>query len=209
MKTIQQYTMFDNSKVMKAVFTVANATDIFTSNGHGLSEGDIITVTTATTLPDGMTAATQYYVIAPVTTNTFKLSTSLNGSSINVTDDGTGAHTFWLVSPSIYVGDADFVNISVFGNSAINTVTVKIMGSSQQNSPAFSATVSATNMWDYVDVIDLEDAASIDGDTGITLAASAVQTYSVNTDGLNWIAATPTALTAGNCKMIATLYYKR
>jgi hypothetical protein len=209
MKTIQQYTMFDGSKVLSAAFTTTHATETITSNAHGLSNGDAITMTNSGgALPAGFTAATLYYVINAAT-NTFQVSTTLNGSAVAISGDGTGTHTFWLVSNQIFVGDADFVNLSIFGNSLINTVTLKVMGSSQQDCPKFAQTVSATNMWDYVDVIDLEDAASIDGDTGITPTASGSQTYSLNTDGLNWIAVTPTALTAGNVKLIATLYYKR
>jgi hypothetical protein len=85
-------------------FTVDAGTDVFTSNSHGLVDGDAVNLTTTGTLPAPLTTSTTgsaslvttetIYWIINSTTNTFKLSTSSGGSAVNVTDTGTGTHSF-------------------------------------------------------------------------------------------------------------------
>lgn len=63
--------------------------------------GTRVRLTTTTTLPGGLSLATDYYVIK-VTDSTFKLATSyanaVAGTAINITDAGTGTHTItWLL----------------------------------------------------------------------------------------------------------------
>lgn len=76
-----------------ANFTAAT-TDIITSNAHGLLDTYEITVSSAGTLPAGLSANTKYYV-RDVTTNTFKVSTQRGGAVVDITDTGSGTHT-WL-----------------------------------------------------------------------------------------------------------------
>jgi hypothetical protein len=73
-------------------FTVNAGTDVFTSEGHGFVNNMEVRLFTTTTLPAGSALATSYYVI-DATTDTFKLSATVGGASINVTDTGTGTHT--------------------------------------------------------------------------------------------------------------------
>jgi len=75
-----------------ATFT-ATTDDTITSEAHGLSDNDTVRLTTTNTLPAGLSTATTYYVINS-TTNTFKLSASEGGSAVNITDIGTGTHTW-------------------------------------------------------------------------------------------------------------------
>lgn len=72
------------------VFTAATS-DVITSAGHGLSNGDVLILTTSGTLPAGLSTNTPYYVIDK-TTDTFKLSTSAGGSAVDITDTGSGVH---------------------------------------------------------------------------------------------------------------------
>lgn len=77
-------------------FTAAT-TDVLTSVAHGMRTGDgPIRVTTTTTLPGGLAAATDYYVIK-IDADTFYLATSLAnayaGTRVDITDTGTGTHT--------------------------------------------------------------------------------------------------------------------
>ena len=74
-------------------FTAATS-DIITSAAHGLVNGDIVTVASSTTLPAGLSADTEYFVIEK-TTDTFKLSLTSGGSAIDITDTGTGTHTWY------------------------------------------------------------------------------------------------------------------
>ena len=65
-----------------------------TLNGHGLANGNKVYLTTTGALPTGISASTRYYVVN-ATVNTFQLSTSLNGSSINTTGTQSGTHTLF------------------------------------------------------------------------------------------------------------------
>jgi microcystin-dependent protein len=73
--------------------TADAGTDFLTAVSHGLDNGDILFFTTTTTLPAGISANTPYYVINK-TTNTFQISTSSGGSNVDITDAGTGTHSF-------------------------------------------------------------------------------------------------------------------
>lgn len=79
-------------------FTVTIASPaVVTCNNHGLRNGDVVILTTTGTLPTGLvasptTAATQYFVIN-ASTNTFNLSTTLNGTAINTSGSQSGTHT--------------------------------------------------------------------------------------------------------------------
>lgn len=77
-------------------FTVVAATDVITSAAHNLDVDDIITVSSTGVLPGGMSAATSYHVIE-ATTDTFKLSATEGGASLNITDTGSGTHTFLAI----------------------------------------------------------------------------------------------------------------
>ena len=67
----------------------------------GLKDGDQLILTTTTTLPAGLTTSTRYYVRDPEP-NRFKLSLSPNGSLIDVTDTGTGTHSYYVVGSVQY-----------------------------------------------------------------------------------------------------------
>ena len=87
-------------------FTADASTDIctYTSTANipsNILVGTRVRLTTTTTLPAGLSLATDYYVIK-VTDSTFKLATTyanaVAGTAINITDAGTGTHTIsWLL----------------------------------------------------------------------------------------------------------------
>jgi hypothetical protein len=76
-------------------FTAAT-TDICTAVAHGYSTGDRIRVSSTTTLPAGISAATTYFVIR-VDANNFKIATTdalaTAGTARDITDTGTGTHS--------------------------------------------------------------------------------------------------------------------
>lgn len=86
-------------------FWAMPSTRVITSSGHGLADGHTIQLTTSNTLPAGLATSTTYF-IRDSTTNTFNLSASLNGPPIDVTDGGTGTHTWTSVLEEI--ADDDF-----------------------------------------------------------------------------------------------------
>jgi hypothetical protein len=87
-------------------FTADPGTDVctYTSTANipsNILVGTRVQLTTTTTLPAGLSPATNYYVIK-VTDGTFKLATSyanaVAGTAIDITDAGTGTHTItWLL----------------------------------------------------------------------------------------------------------------
>lgn len=76
-------------------FTAA-VTDICTAAAHGFVTGLKVRGTTTTTLPAGLSLATDYFVIK-LDADTFKLATSLAnataGTAVDITNTGTGTHT--------------------------------------------------------------------------------------------------------------------
>lgn len=76
--------------------------------------------------------------------------------------------------------------------------TIKFQGSFAETAPNFAAAQSNTNRWDYIQVKDYQNNASIDGDTGVTFSGTDdVRMFEFNTNGLRWICATITARSAG------------
>lgn len=67
-----------------------------TTAAHGFALGLVVQFTTSTTLPTGISAATDYYVV-PISANTYKVATSLAnalaGTVVAYTDTGTGNQT--------------------------------------------------------------------------------------------------------------------
>jgi len=90
--------MITYTKKKSQTFTAVAANDTITSAAHALENGSIIQVSNSGgALPAGLSASTNYYVI-DATTDTFKLSATYFGSAIDITDAGTGTHTFNAIS---------------------------------------------------------------------------------------------------------------
>lgn len=66
---------------------------VVTLNAHGLSVTDPVVFTTSGTLPTGLTAGTTYYVSSVVSANTFQVSATANGASINTSGSQSGTQT--------------------------------------------------------------------------------------------------------------------
>lgn len=89
-----------NTTATNATFTANAGTDVVTSNAHGLQDGDKIVLTTTGTLPAGLSLAQGYYA-RDVTTNTFKISSTPYRTAIDITDAGSGTHTWTFVRGSV------------------------------------------------------------------------------------------------------------
>lgn len=87
---------------------------------------------------------------------------------------------------------------------ALSNYTIKFVKSNQTTRPDFTAAQSATNEWNTVEVIDLEDGNAIDGDTGIAVAGAVNRSFEVNTNGIRWFAAIISSYVAGT----ATVNYR-
>lgn len=85
--------------------------------------------------------------------------------------------------------------VSCAGMGAGDSMTIKAQGGSSIASPAFGSAKSASNEWDYIQLVDLEDGATVDGDVGVAFADSSdLRKFAINVDGLKWITANLTAI---------------
>ena len=101
------FALAHNLGSVSATFTANASTEVCTSTAHNLHNGDPVTVSSTTTLPAGLSAGVTYYVIS-ATANTFQLSATPGGSAVNITDTGTGTHSFLVADGTT---DAVFVEV--------------------------------------------------------------------------------------------------
>ncbi len=76
----------------KGPFTAQDATETFTCEGHGLSVNDQIVFQSILggTLPTGAVAGTVYYVKTAPDADTFTISATQGGATIDISSDGSG-----------------------------------------------------------------------------------------------------------------------
>lgn len=87
------YAALFNTLTASATVTMTIASPaVVTWTAHGFIPGMPIVLTSTGALATGLTAGTTYYVVN-VTTNTFELATTINGSSINTSGSQSGTHT--------------------------------------------------------------------------------------------------------------------
>jgi len=103
------------------------------------------------------------------------------------------------VSPAIKVqGYRNIVVSFATDGGSDAALTTKFQCAISDTAPDFSAAQSVTNMWDYVQVVDLEDGSTIDGDTGIVVAtADDYRLVEANVNGCKWFSSRVTARTQG------------
>lgn len=202
---LEEIKIFASGAKLSAAFTAA-VTDIITSAAHGLSEEDLIQVSSSTTLPAGLSASTDYYV-RDVTTNTFKVSLIKGGPVVDITDTGTGTHTFLLKGKKVLVSDASTINLSVHTANSANFL-LQVQGSMQEDVD-FNAAASATNRWSYLDLVDLgANGTKYAGSGGLTTISGTDKDLSleVNVNGMRWITVLISTWAAGNLDARASLY---
>lgn len=103
----------------------------------------------------------------------------------------TGVSTAWDVS------DFRHVTLAIHFNAAAN-MTMRVQASISDAAPDFTAAQSLSNSWDYIQCVDLEDSAGIDGDVGIIpVGAADDRNISVNTNGIKWLSLRVTTYAAG------------
>lgn len=109
-----------NTLVAFSNFTADAGTDIITHTNINLLNYSTVQVSTTTTLPAGLSAATNYFVIK-VTDLTCKLATSyanaVAGTAIDITSTGTGTHTINTLLPRYTNGDG--VQAIMWANNSV------------------------------------------------------------------------------------------
>lgn len=78
--------------------TTADAgTDVLTRTAHGLVVNDAVQFATTGTLPGGLSVLTTYYVKTTPTADTYTLSATLGGATLDITSAGSGTHSLGVV----------------------------------------------------------------------------------------------------------------
>lgn len=123
--------MVTTTDVPMTVSSIDIATDLITLSGENLlfQTGDLVQVTTTNTLPAGISALTNYYVIAyqRATLVRIKLASSyansLAGVSINITGTGTGTHTVTKKAEPRYAGAIQLDSSNEIGDNIKSILT--------------------------------------------------------------------------------------
>jgi hypothetical protein len=184
-----------NAAKISATFTADATTDVLTATAHGLSNGDLLTVTNSGGgLPGGLSAGVWYYVISAAA-NTFKLSTSSGGSAVDITSNGTGTQTFYReILNMMDVSSFDFVTVSLHTASSCEA-TVRWYAAVGTAMPNISQVQSTTNSWDHIGHRDIDTYATniesgITGATGIAMSGTDKhQVIRFDVRGLKWFGA--------------------
>jgi len=196
-----QYTIM-NARKVRAIDSSTNATPIVVTDvGHGLATGDYVVITSHAT----NTSANGTWKVTKVTADTFSLDGSV-GVGIGA---GTGS---WaqIDVPAILVDDTEAISITIDTDGGGDAaMTLKPWASDQESAPNIGASQTASNQFDYVDMIDKEDGASIDGDTGFVVAtADDHRQFDINIARAKWFGIHPTAGTEGEVTVKARVYNK-
>lgn len=118
-------------------FTVTIASPgVFTKTAHGFQAGALVRFSTTGALPTGLTAGTNYYVIAAgLTANTFQVSTTAGGAAVNTSGTQSGTHSISNLVPvgfgpangnldvNVWFGANTQVGVNVAPNAAIDETT--------------------------------------------------------------------------------------
>jgi len=118
----------------------------------------------------------------PIKDNPVTLGYRENTLETTVTSS-VGAVTGWGTAVSVVY----YRNLGISIGATGATSTVKLACSLSDTEPTWSSAQSATNMWDYVQMIDTENGTSIDGDTGVSWVNSTdVRLFEANSNNFRW-----------------------
>jgi len=173
-----------------ATTDVNTGADLITETAHLLAVNVKGQFTTTGTLPAGLSLATDYFIIsAGFTVDTFKVSLTEAGSVVDITDQGTGTHTFTRVSGAMNIWRGDGNTVHVSGTVGIDDFTdaprigarrVLILDgilqiTSGSGITVFGGTVTSAagdELHVYADAIDAFDAFLVRADGTATVAGA-------------------------------------
>ena len=102
---------------------------------------------------------------------------------------------------------SDYQNIIVsLASTGTAAFTVKFQGSISLTPPDFSSAKALGNEWEYIQVKDYQNDASINGSAGVAFTGDDVRLFEFNTNGLSWVNVVITAISAGAVTATARAY---
>lgn len=100
----------------------------------------------------------------------------------------------------VKIGTASNANLTVKAQGAVANPTT------EYTAPDFASAQSVANHWDYIQMIDLEDGAPIDGDTGFVVTGTDdFRNFELNVNSLDYINFNVTARSAGSVTVVIVL----
>jgi len=195
-----------NAVTPVAITSSTDATPIVvTATSHGLATGDLVQINGHTT----NIAANGIFRVTVVTANTYQLQNHVTGANIAGSGGGAGSSGVMVRAPKIaFVGDWVNAVLSVVTSGSFNG-TFKIAGSvgrpvvlasdkTSEGTPNFGATQSASNPYTFLQIINYDTAAAVNGATGVTSAGTDLNnTYEVNINAVKYLTLVFTAWVAG------------
>lgn len=181
--------------------TITSSTDatpiVVTKASHGFSTGDLVVIYGHTT----NIAANGIRKVTVLSSSTFSLQDPYTNADIAGSGAGAGSSGIMCVAPKIVLHE-DFRDMIIqAGTTGTATLTLKVAGSlgnADGSAPNFGGTVTPTNAYTFLQIINLDTAAAVNGATGIAASGADLQnTYEVNTNGMKYITLIPTAWTQG------------
>ena len=188
-----------NAVTPVAITSSTDATPIvITATSNGLSTGGLVLIYGHTT----NVAANGIYKVTKLTANTFSIQDINTGADIAGSGAGAGSSGLCMKAPKIpFV--SEFKNaILQIGTTGTATLTVKVAGSlgipSNGNCPNFAGTVSPTNPYTFLQAINLDTGAAVNGATGIAASGADINiTFEININSIKYLTVFPSSWTQG------------
>ena len=187
-----------NAITPQAVTSSTDATPIvITKTSHGYNTGDQVIINGHTT----NIAANGLYKVTKLSSSTFSLQDINTGADIAGSGAGSGSGGVMALAPKILLTE-DFRDIIIqAGTTGTATLTFKVavsQGDANGDAPNWSGTVSPTNPYTFIQIINLDTAVAVNGATGIAVSGTDIlNNYEVNTNGVKYLTVIPIAWTAG------------
>lgn len=197
-----------------AVTSSTDATPIVvTATAHGLSTGDRVLIYGHTT----NIAANGIFKATVLTSSTFQLVDELTGASVAGSGAGAGSSGLLVKAPPV-LNVEDFRNVILqVGTTGTATTTLKVAGSlgkpaasattsPRYDYPNFAGTVAPSNPYTFLQAINLDTAAAVNGATGFVASGADINNqYEVNTNGMKYLTVFPISWTQGAITVKALL----
>jgi hypothetical protein len=214
MRQVIKHTLLD-AVTPVAITSSTDATPIVvTSTAHGFATGDRAFIFGHTT----NIAANGIFKVTKLTANTFSLQDEFTGNDVAGSGAGAGASGACMKAPQIeYVQDYRAVDFQII-TSGTATTTLLIAGSpgkvdsdivnGRKDLPNFGATISKSNPYSYLQVVNLDSGATVNGSTGVVVAGTDINlAYESNTNIVRYLTVIPTSWTTGAITVILTAGY--
>lgn len=189
-----------------AITSSTDATPIVvTATAHGLNTNDRVLIYGHTT----NIAANGIFKVTRLSSSTFSLQDEFTGASVAGSGAGAGSSGILVPAPPVLMV-SDFRNIILqVGTSGTATVTLKVAGSlglpfaSANTSPRYdfmnmAATVSPSNPYTFIQSINLDTGATVNGATGFVVSGADINNqYEVNINAMKYLTVFPISWTQG------------